>query len=132
MGPFASDDELWAGISLALDKLPEQVRSRLRQQMPTAAPYTFTHGDLTIVNIMIENGDLTGILDWEASGYFLVWWESTCAGIDLAQEDKEWKELLRKHLPDHTAAREYWLDVYALRIYPNLNERGLKYLKEWV
>ena len=38
--------------------------------MPPATPYTFTHGDLTSVNIMVENGNLIGIIDWEASGYY--------------------------------------------------------------
>ncbi|KAJ5459013.1 hypothetical protein N7530_010957 [Penicillium desertorum] len=130
-GPFSSDDELWAEMSLTLnDRVPEQVRSKLRQRMPTAAPYTFTHGDLANVNIMVENGNLAGILDWESSAFFPVWWEFTCAGIGLGQDDKEWKDLLRSHLPDHTEARNFWLDFFALRNYPNLNERGLALLKE--
>lgn len=86
-GPFSSDDELWAEMSLALKQVPEQLRSKLRQRMPTAAPYTFTHGDLTNVNIMIENGDVVGILDWESSGFFPVWWEFTCTEVDQGQDD---------------------------------------------
>lgn len=128
-GPFSSDDELWAEMSLALSKVPEVLRQRLRQKMPTASPYTFTHDDLTSVNIMVENGNLAGILDWETSGYFPVWWEFTCAGIGLGQEDKEWKDMLRKYMPDHTTAREFWLDFRALRDYPDLGERGLDFVK---
>lgn len=127
-GPFSSDDELWAEISLSLSNVPEDICLKLRQRMPSAAPYTFTHCDLTNVNIIVDNGNLAGILDWESSGYFPVWWEFTCAGIGLGQEDKEWKELLRKHLPDHTEARNFWLDFFALRKYPNLDERGLDFL----
>ena len=41
--------------------------------MPAAAPYTFTYGDLTNVNIIVENGNLAGILDWESSAFFPVW-----------------------------------------------------------
>jgi hypothetical protein len=37
-GPLSSGDELWAEMSLALTNVPEQVRSKLRQRMPTAAP----------------------------------------------------------------------------------------------
>ncbi|GAB1209757.1 hypothetical protein APSETT445_008538 [Aspergillus pseudonomiae] len=106
-GPFSSDDELWAEMALALEKVPEDVRLELRRRMPAAAPYTFTHGDLTNVNIMVDYGDLAGILDWESSGYFPVWWEFTCAGMGLGQDDKEWKDLLRKYLPDHSDAREF-------------------------
>lgn len=129
-GPLSSDNDLWAEMSEALKGVPEDVRLRLRERMPPAAPYTFTHGDLTNVNIMVENGNITGILDWEASGYFPVWWEFTCAGIGLSQEDQEWKTLLRKYMPDYTAAREFWLDFYSLSKYPNLDERGLALLND--
>lgn len=106
-GPCSSDDELWAEMTVALKGVPEQARLRLRERMPSAAPYTFTHRDLTNVNIIVEDGSLAGILDWEASGYFPVWWEFTCAGIGLGQEDQEWKALLREHMPDYTEAREF-------------------------
>ena len=97
--------------------------------MPPATPYTFTHSGLASVNIMVENGNLTGIIDWEASGYYPVWWEYTCAGIGLGQEDFEWKTLLRKYMPDYSTAREFWLGFYALSKYPNLDERGLALLE---
>ncbi|KAH8696000.1 kinase-like domain-containing protein [Talaromyces proteolyticus] len=129
-GPFSSDDELWVEMDMALKGVPKDARLRLRERIPPAAPYTFTHGDLTYVNIMVENGHLTGIIDWEASGYFPVWWEFTCSGIGLSQEDKEWKTLLQKYMPDYTGAREFWLDFYALSKYPNLDERGMELLRD--
>ena len=107
-GPLSSDDELWREMAKSLETVPEKARQRLRERMPSASPYTYTHGDLTIVNIIVKDGNLAGILDWEASGYFPVWWEFTCAGIGLGEEDFEWKNLLRKHIPDYTAAREFW------------------------
>ncbi|QSS59088.1 PKc-like superfamily domain-containing protein [Histoplasma capsulatum] len=91
-------------MSLALSKVPEEIRLELRRRMPSAAPYTFTHADLTNVDIILDNGNLAG------------------------QEDKEWKDLLRMHLQDHTETRSFWLDFYALRKYPNLDERGLSFL----
>ncbi|EED15380.1 conserved hypothetical protein [Talaromyces stipitatus ATCC 10500] len=56
------------------------------------------------------------------------WWEFTCAGIGLSQEDKEWKTLLQKYMPDYTDACEFWLDFYALSKYPSLDERGMELL----
>ena len=97
--------------------------------MPTAIPSTFTHRDLIDVNIVIKDNNLASILDWEASGYFPVWWEFTCAGIGLGKQDQEWKSLLRKYMPDHSKAREFWLSFYALRRYPNLDEEGEKLLQ---
>ena len=131
-GPLSSDDELWAEMMKALEGVPDKACQHLRRRMPSAAPYTFTHGDLTDVNIMVENGNLTGILDWEASGYFPVWWEFTCAGIGLGKQDKEWKDLLRKYMPDHTPGRDFWLDFYALCRYPDLDERGAALLQELI
>jgi hypothetical protein len=61
----------------------QDARLRLRKFPPSATPYTST----PTVNIMMEYGRVTGILDWEASGYIPVWWEYACAGIGLSPED---------------------------------------------
>ncbi|GLA59959.1 hypothetical protein AtubIFM54640_011383 [Aspergillus tubingensis] len=114
-GPFASDDELWAEMERGLDeRIPEAARVRLRQRMPAAMPYTFTHGDLTIGNIMVEGGKLTGIIGWEMAGYFPVWWEYVATSVPDGEEDREWKMLLRWYLPDYSAAREFWLEYWYL------------------
>ena len=128
-GPFSSDDELWGEMAKSLEKVLEEARQRLRQRMPTAIPFTFTHGDLADVNIIVKDNNLVEILDWEASGYFPIWWEFTCSGIGLGKQDQEWKSLLRKYLPDHSKAREFWLSFYAFRKYPNLDEDGEKLLQ---
>ena len=75
-------------MSLLLTNVPEQVRLKLRQPTPAAAPYTFTHGDLTNIKIIVDNGKLAGVLDLESSGYFPGWWELIYAGIGLGQENK--------------------------------------------
>ncbi|KAI9871928.1 MAG: hypothetical protein M1830_002287 [Pleopsidium flavum] len=129
-GPYSSDEELWQDMAAALKKLPEKARERFRKRMPKSSPYTFTHGDLTNVNIMVEDGNLTGIIDWEAAGYFPAWWEFTAAGIGLGIEDAEWKALLRARMTDYTKERQFWRDFYAIHSYPSLNERGEALLKE--
>lgn len=129
-GPFSSDDELWEEMAKSLSGLPEKVHQRLRERMPSAMPYTFTHGDLNHENIIVADGNLAGIIDWEASGYFPVWWEFTCAGIGLGQADQEWKTLLRKYMPDYTEARQFWRDFYSLSKSPNLDERGVMLLRQ--
>lgn len=129
-GPLSSDDELWEEMTKSLHMVPAKARQRLRERMPSAAPFTFTHGDLTNVNIIVREGNLAGILDWEASGYFPVWWEFTCAGIGLGEDDADWKALLRSFMPDYTGARKFWLDFHALRWYPKLDERGEELLEE--
>ncbi|KNG89852.1 hypothetical protein ANOM_001760 [Aspergillus nomiae NRRL 13137] len=94
-GRLVSDNELWADMEGGLkETIPEAARVQLRQCMPSALPYTFTHGDLTNVNVMVEDGSLTGIIDWEMSGYFPVWWEYVCTSVPDSEEDREWKALL--------------------------------------
>ncbi|PLB54596.1 hypothetical protein P170DRAFT_452329 [Aspergillus steynii IBT 23096] len=118
-GLLASGSNLWADMERGLkETIPEAARVRRQHCMPSAMPYTFTHGDLTNVNIMVENGSLTGILDWEMSGYFPVY-----------EEDREWKALLRKYMPDYGVAREFWLGYYYLRrdLY---SERAMKFMKK--
>lgn len=128
-GPLTSDDALWDDMERGFkETVPEAVRRRLRQCMPPAAPYTFTHGDLTNVNIMVENGSLTGIIDWERSGYFPVWWEYVGTLVADSEEDREWKILLRKYMPDHSAAREFWLDYYHLCRDPE-SERAKEFME---
>jgi len=130
-GPLSSDDELWAEMSSALSHVPEEVRLKLRERMPTAAPYTFTHGDLTDVNIMVDDGHLAGIIDWESSGYFPVWWEFAAAHIGLGDVDVEWKALLRQYLVPQD--REFWSIWYSLCLYPKypkLDERAKTFFKE--
>jgi len=92
-------------------------------------PYTFTHGDLTDVNIMVENGSLTGIIDWERSGYFPVWWEYASTSISNSKDDREWKAILRKYMPDYSAAREFWRNYYHLCMDTD-GEKAMKFLGE--
>lgn len=41
----------------------------LKDRFPASEPYTFTHGDLDTSNIMVQDGHVTGIIDWEGSGF---------------------------------------------------------------
>ncbi|KAL4886822.1 kinase-like domain-containing protein [Aspergillus karnatakaensis] len=128
-GPLASDDELWAEMERGLgEDILEAVRIRLRSNMPSATPYTFTHGDLTNVNIMVEDGSVTGIIDWETAGYLPVWWEYVCTSVPDSEEDREWKTLLRKYMPDYSAAREFWRDYHYLCRDPG-SERAMKFIE---
>ncbi|PWY72209.1 kinase-like protein [Aspergillus sclerotioniger CBS 115572] len=108
-GPFSSDDELWADMGLGItNNHPKSMNEDLRRVMPPGRPYTFTHCNLAIENIMVEDGKVTGILDWECSGYYPVWWEYVCTSAATSQEDQEWKALLRKQMRDYTRARDWW------------------------
>ncbi|KAI1370648.1 kinase-like protein [Hypoxylon crocopeplum] len=50
----------------------------IRQDRPWPAP-VFTHADLNPWNILVRGGQVVGIIDWETSGWYPVYWEYTSA-----------------------------------------------------
>ncbi|MCJ1485790.1 hypothetical protein MMC06_005965 [Schaereria dolodes] len=57
----------------------------------------FTHGDLNTFNIMVRNGKVVGILDWEMAGWFPDYWEYTSAW-HVDPYDAAWREEVGKFL----------------------------------
>ena len=49
--------------------------SYLRSQFDDNSRLLFTHADLVDRNIVIENGKISGIIDWEWAGYYPEHWE---------------------------------------------------------
>lgn len=123
-GPLKSDDELWDKMAGNIKHLPNQVQTILRQNMPPATPYTFTHGDLSQVNIIVKDNNVAGIIDWERSGYLPRWWEFVKTLKDEGEDDAEWKALLREYMEYHGDGARFWLACNDLREYPNLSETG--------
>lgn len=134
-GPFHSDADLWDAISLILHNPPEKslfpqnVLDNLKNCFPKCAHYVLTHCDLNIGNIMAKDGQLVGILDWEHAAYYPVWYEYIAATWGFTKADAEWRRLLRQHLDIHEDAKQFWMDLYHLRQYPDLDEEGQEALK---
>lgn len=49
----------------------------------------FTHGDFRHLNIMVNDGNVTGIVDWEFSGWFPEHWEFVKA-LAVWQWQNDW------------------------------------------
>ncbi|KAB8276432.1 kinase-like protein [Aspergillus minisclerotigenes] len=55
----------------------------------------FTHGDLRLANIMVNNGNVTGIVDWEFGGWYPEYWEfSKALAVWMWQND--WSDYLQQ------------------------------------
>ncbi|PMB65546.1 hypothetical protein BM221_008904 [Beauveria bassiana] len=63
--PFVDDDE-WTDIKYMI----------AMQEQEWAMP-VFTHGDLNPFNIMVRDGNIEAIIDWEFSGWYPRYWEYT-------------------------------------------------------
>ncbi|KAK3318707.1 hypothetical protein B0H66DRAFT_591386 [Apodospora peruviana] len=70
VGPFANEDDF--NNNLRCGALPGVVQ-RKRHRI------VFTHGDLNMRNILVRNGKLSGVVDWENSGWYPEYWEYTKA-----------------------------------------------------
>ncbi|OJJ67124.1 hypothetical protein ASPBRDRAFT_136536 [Aspergillus brasiliensis CBS 101740] len=124
-GPFASDDELWAEMERRLPEcVSEAVRNQLRSLMPPSTPYTLTHGDLSSNNIMVKDGRVTGIIDWETAAYMPVWWEAVSGSIAMhGLEDEEWRDILQDEFAqgyesDQGPAFNFWTAYLNLCVDP--------------
>lgn len=99
-GPISTIEELSTGLAKELQGASWEAVSVVLDAMPPSAPYTLTHGNLTTANILVRNGNLTGIIGWEESGYLPVWWEHVQTRLTVGLHDLEWKAMLRSYMPD--------------------------------
>ncbi|KAJ5387473.1 hypothetical protein N7509_010014 [Penicillium cosmopolitanum] len=127
-GPFHSDQELWNTLALNLRYLPQNVLENLKKRQTKCESYVLTHCNLNLGNIMVQDGKVVGILDWEYAAFFPIWHEYVSASFGLKEMDVEWKRLLRERLDAHGEAHEnskaFWTDMCNSRPYPNLDEKG--------
>ena len=53
----------------------------------------FTHGDLRLANIMVHNGSVSGIVDWEQGGWYPEHWEF-CRALHIWQWQHDWTDYM--------------------------------------
>jgi aminoglycoside phosphotransferase (APT) family kinase protein len=82
--------QVWSGDSADLLKL-----TSLHTQ-DWGAP-TFTHGDLSSLNILVRGDDVVGIIDWETAGWYPPYWEYTAA-CQVNPQKSFWRDEIDKFL----------------------------------
>ncbi|GFN10393.1 phosphotransferase family protein [Aspergillus tubingensis] len=101
MGPFASEEEFdeWC---FSRDKFPYQQAfwkrylPKMRKKSPSK--FVLTHGDLSARNIMVQDGQLTGIVDWGYSGFFPEYMEYALATVIHESIEDWWLPVLKRVL----------------------------------
>ncbi|KAM0139735.1 hypothetical protein ACHAO1_002797 [Botrytis cinerea] len=73
-------EEWWTRIKPRLGQVlstSEEKRTKFKESYPIkeGAKYVLSHGDLDGSNIMVKDGHVTAIIDWEHGGYRPDWWE---------------------------------------------------------
>lgn len=68
-----------------------------RQDRGSWPSVIFTHGDLNASNIIVRDGKLVGIIDWEFAGWYPSYWEYTAAWC-TAVIATDWRNHLKRFL----------------------------------
>lgn len=71
----------------------EQALATARQILSLSHDITFTHGDLLPHNIMVSDGHISGVIDWECAGWLPEHWEYTSA-VRFRRFDPWWSDLV--------------------------------------
>jgi len=110
-GPFTTIQEFhrWLRNNLeatqigdhVTEKEAEDIRAMIdKQDGPWPAP-VFTHGDLNPSNILVRGDQIVGIVDWEFSGWYPLYWEYTSAWLGNLTRS-EWQGILLSLLDPFT------------------------------
>jgi aminoglycoside phosphotransferase (APT) family kinase protein len=80
---------------------------------PHSPSVVFSHSDLTARNIIIHNGKISGIIDWEQSGWWPYWWEYMkalyCTQLTKDDENEEWHRFVESCMV--ASKEEHGIDV---------------------
>ncbi|KAJ8106067.1 hypothetical protein ONZ43_g7187 [Nemania bipapillata] len=103
-GPFRTIDdfhnELRDGLELNKDNsalIPEDLGELVKFHHQPFSKVVFTHGDLSSVNIMVDDDDVVGIVDWETAGWFPPYWEYVKAW-NVDAQNAFWQDEVDKFL----------------------------------
>ncbi|KAL3419882.1 hypothetical protein PVAG01_08381 [Phlyctema vagabunda] len=103
VGPFPSEKEFSESLQLGI--LPGLIHR-------TDHEIVFTHADLNMRNILVKDGRITGIVDWENAGWFPDYWEYTKChfGVRLSKRWLKMIEVVFKNEYEEELAieRQYW------------------------
>lgn len=107
--PITDDDCLRARINERYLRFNGgSYREHLPDFLPRSETSVFTHGDIAPRNIMVtDSGQISGILDWELSGWYPDYWEY--ANIQKPSRDTDWMKWMdqtRPHDWDITGIRK--------------------------
>ncbi|TFY81419.1 hypothetical protein EWM64_g2593 [Hericium alpestre] len=103
--PTFHRDLVWAANPSIKDY--DHHRESFRRLLDKQYAIVFTHGDLLSHNIMVQDGHVTGLIDWECSGWMPEYWDFTSMLRGPRRtEDDEWLRIW-KAIPINCYHEEY-------------------------
>lgn len=106
-GPFKTIQEFhfWLRRGLKPEDLKDREKDQdwhdlqdmMNKQDGPWPPPRFTHGDINPFNVLVRDGNVVGIIDWEFSGWYPHYWEYTSAWFGNVTRT-EWQSRLDRIL----------------------------------
>lgn len=91
-GPFEKEADFNKFVLDFLGRTPELIQSTISSALAENEHRTvLAHGDLSPRNIIIKDGRIQGLLDWEFSGWYPEYWEYV-KFFDRHTDCKDWKD----------------------------------------
>lgn len=90
-GPFEAEAGFNDFVLDLFKTTPSGIRAALGQSLQTNHRIVFTHADLKPHNIIVANGRIAGLVDWEFSGWYPEWWEYV-KFFEAGSDCKDWRE----------------------------------------
>jgi aminoglycoside phosphotransferase (APT) family kinase protein len=126
-GPFEDIDSFYRHLLRKVKKIAGESREALLFQKlislkPSHKPcVVFSHADLAPQNILIHRGKITGIIDWEQSGWWPYWWEYGKAlyCLDMKENDEEeWTRFVKAILDVNDEERDIDEEIRDIEGFP--------------
>ena len=89
-GPFTDIQSFNTFVLDFYTQCPQPIRDALHAKMRTDHSICFTHADLSPRNIIVKDGKIQAILDWEFSGWYPEYWEYVKI-FECKTKCKDWK-----------------------------------------
>jgi aminoglycoside phosphotransferase (APT) family kinase protein len=112
-GSFRTEEELNKHLT---DGLPlfNKLAERVKEVHSKTHAIAFAHADLSPSNVLIHEGRLAGIVDWEMAGWYPSYWEYTKAHYITFRRFKEWSELFDRIFPGYESELALELELWEL------------------
>lgn len=79
-GPFDEEKDFNDALVRSFEQIPNYHGAIIRSMLKEEHTFLFSHGDMRTGNILIRNGQLAAVIDWEFAGFYP---EYSIASVDI-------------------------------------------------
>ncbi len=114
IGPYSTKEDLHEDL-LRRTEDRSAVESVVKKSHGKPHMLCFTHGDLRHQNLLMQNGRLSGLVDWGSSGWFPEYWDYTGACYANKKYYPRWIEVFSRIFPQYRdeleVDRALWMQI---------------------